>query len=204
MPLSQIHRPLLGPLLVAVLAVVCAMPATGRERPSTAPAARFLQATIDAALPLAIPPVNEAGDARLRGILNAALDFPNLTIFALGRYRADLDDAANTRAQAAIGDQLRALAYRAGAAYPTLALTVTGLRVDADGNRRVQSVARLPRVGAVEVEWILKMDGPSYRVVDIQSFGLTLRHFLRDWVTVLVAGQDPATVFGPPGAASPQ
>ena len=203
MPLSQIHRPLLGPLLVAVLAVVCAMPATGRERPSTAPAARFLQATIDAALPLAIPPVNEAGDARLRGILNAALDFPNLTIFALGHYVPTwtMPRTPGRRLRSAIN---YAPSPMAGAAYPTLALTVTGLRVDADGNRRVQSVARLPRVGAVEVESISKMDGPSYRVVDIQSFGLTLRHFLRDWVTVLVAGQDPATVFGPPGAASPQ
>ena len=136
MPLSQIHRLFLGALLAAALAVVCAMPAVGRERPSTAPAARFLQATIDAALPLAIPPVNEAGDTRLRGILDAALDFPDLTIFALGRYRADLDDAASGRAREAIGDQLRALAYRACEAYPTLALTVTGLRVDADGNRR--------------------------------------------------------------------
>lgn len=204
MPLSQTHRTLPIALLAAAFALVCAMPAAGRERPSTAPAARFLQATVDAALPLAMPPVNQAADVRLRGMVEAALDLADLTAFALGRYRADLDDGASERAQDTIGAQLRALAYRAGEAYPTLAVQITGLRIDAEGNRRVQSVARLPRIGAVEVEWILKLDGPSYRILDIQSFGLTLRHFLRDWVTVLVAGQDPATVFGPPGAASPQ
>lgn len=204
MPLSQIHRSLLGSLLAAALVLGCACPAVAHERPSTAPAARFVQATIDAALPLAMPPVSAVADTRLRGIMDAALDFPDLTVFALGRYRADLDNAASTRALDAIGDQLRALAYRAGEAYPTLAVTVTGLRIDAEGNRRIQSTARLPRIGAVDVEWILKADGASYRIVDIQAFGLTLRHFLRDWVTILVAGQDPAVVFGPPGAASPQ
>jgi ABC-type transporter MlaC component len=205
MPISQIHRsPLLGPLLAVALAVGYVTPIAAHERPATAPAARFLQATIDNALPLAMPPVSNAADARLRTTMDNALDFPGLTIFALGRYRAALDAEAVARAQGAIGEQLRALAYRAGEAYPTLALTVTGLRIDADGNRRIQSVVRLPKIGEVEVEWILKPDDGSYRILDIQAFGLTLRHFLRNWIAVVVAEADPATVFGPTGVASPE
>ena len=192
------------PVLAAILALGFATPSEAHERPSTAPAARFLQAAIDAALPLAMPPISAAADTRLQVIMDSALDLPDLTTFALGRYRGDLNSEATTRAQEAIGDQLRALAYRAGEAYPDLAITITGLRIDAEGNRRIQSVALLPSIGPVEVDWILKPQGSSYQISDVQAFGLTLRHFLRDWVTMLVAGRNPSAVFGPPGAASPQ
>ena len=208
MPISQIHRSPFGTLLAVAFALACALPAiapaVAHERPSTAPAARFLQAVIDNALPLAMPPVSTAVDARLRTAMDNALDLSDLTIFALGRYRAALDAEALARAQGAIGEQLRALAYRAGEAYPMLALTVTGLRIDAEGNRRVQSAARLPRIGEVEVEWTLRPEGSGYRIMDIQAFGLTLRHFLRNWIAVLIAGRDPGIVFGPAGAASPE
>jgi hypothetical protein len=56
------------------------------------------------------------------------------------------------------------------------------------------------------VDWTLVPTAAGYRVADVAAFGLTLRQFLRGWVTALVAAQggDATAVFNDGAATSPQ
>jgi hypothetical protein len=199
---SQIHSFCLA--LAATLA--WSVPAAAHERPATTPAARFVQATIDTAFALARPPMTLDENRRLESVIERSMDWSGLTQFAVGRYRADLEAAAMDAVKARLADRLGALARTAGRELGTLVLVVRDMRVDAEGNRHVTSTAILQRFGEVEVAWTLVpvQDG-GYRIVDIAALGLTLRHFLRGWVTSLIAdrGGDPGAVFGPPGNTSP-
>ena len=140
-------------------------------------------------------------------MIERSMDWPGLTQFAVARYRADLDGEAMDAVKARLAERLAALARTAGRELDRLVLVVRDMRVDADGTRRVASTAILPRFGEVEVTWTLvpAQDG-GYRIVDIAALGLTLRQFLRGWVTGLIAdrGGDPAAVFAPSASPSSQ
>src|SRR5690242_18949547 len=62
--------------------------AIARERPETAPAARFLQDTINDAIDLARPPVAAQAESGLDALVVISIDLANLTHFALGQYGA--------------------------------------------------------------------------------------------------------------------
>jgi hypothetical protein len=141
---------------------------------------------------------------RLESVIERSMDWSGLTQFAVGRYRADLEGGAMPAVKARLAERLGALARTAGGELDALVLVVRDLQIDAEGNRKVTSTAILQRFGEVEVTWTLvpARDG-GYRIVDIAALGLTLRHFLRGWVTSLIAdrGGDPAAVFAPPTAS---
>lgn len=199
-------------LLPAVLAAtLCGGDATARERPETAPAAQFLRGTIDRALDLARPPVSQQAGSHLAALINEAMDWKSLTHFALGQYGANLNSAAMSAATTRLEDQLTILARQAGFEWPTMTVEVHGMRIDPDGSRRILSTATVPRFGEVEVEWTLapvSVDRPTtgYRIEDIKALGMTLRQFLRGWVSGLVAahGGDAAAAFADPSGGSPQ
>jgi hypothetical protein len=110
------------------------------------------------------------------------------------------------RVRAEIQAQLGTLARRAGRELPGLALAIEDMRIDPDGNRHVLGTATVPRFGEVAVEWTLAPARNGYRIADIKALGITLRLFLRTWVTGLIAAKDgdAAAAFGAPAAASPQ
>ena len=168
--------------LAAAIALWCG-PAWAHERPTTTPAARFLQDQIDRALVLARPPVSGKASDALDILIRVAIDWPSLTRYAIGHYRAKLDAGGLSEVGAQLERQLGLLARRAGKEMPTLTIALRGLRLDADGNRRVLSTADVPRFGQIEVEWTLRPTATGYRVSDISALGLTLRQFLRGWVT---------------------
>jgi hypothetical protein len=192
--------------LAAMMIAVGCGPAAARERPATTPAARFLQDKIDRALTLARPPVSAKDSGDLDILIRDAMDWPSLSRFAIGRYRASLDEGGLSDASARLERQLGLLARRAGKDMPTLAIVLRGMRIDAEGNRRMLSTATVPRLGAIEMEWTLRPTPTGYRVADIAAMGLTLRQFLRGWITGLIAAQggDPAAVFNDAASASPQ
>jgi hypothetical protein len=181
-------------------------PAAAHERPTTTPAARFLQDQIDRALMLAKPPVSRRAGDELDILIRDAMDWPNLTKYAIGHYGARLDAGGLSEVGAQLERQLGLLARRAGKEMPTLTIALRGLRIDAEGNRRLLSTADVPRFGEIEVEWTLRPTATGYRVSDISALGLSLRQFLRGWVTSLVAAQggDPTAVFNGEAGASPQ
>jgi hypothetical protein len=196
--------------LATAIALWCSS-ASAHERPATAPAARFLQEHIDRALVLARPPVSRKDNDELAILIRDAIDWPTLTRYAIGHYGAKLDAGGLSEVGAQLEQQLGQLARRAGKEMPTLTIALRGLRIDSDGNRHVLSTAGVPRFGAIEVEWTLRPTATGYRVSDISALGLSLRQFLRGWVTSLVAAQggDPTAVFnGEPSdsdaGASPQ
>jgi hypothetical protein len=200
---SQIH------LFCFTLAIALASPglAAARERPATTPAARFLQNAVETAFELVRPPMSAKADATLQSMIEDSMDWPGLTQFAIARYRSDLNERAMSAVKLTLAEQLGALARTAGRELGTLDLVVRDMRVDAEGMRHVVSTATLPRFGEVEVRWTLvpAQDG-GYRIADIAALGLTLRHFLRGWVTGVIAdpGGDPGAVFGPPANTSPK
>lgn len=195
---SQIRT--IGLLLMAA-ASGCG-PASAHERPTTTPAARFLEGTFEAAFGLVRPPVAPQADATLATLIRDSMDWPSLTPFAIGRYRADLGDRDMGAVRARLERQLRDLARRAGVELPTMTLAIHDMRIDPEGNRHVLSTATLPRFGEVEVEWTLAPAGSGYRIADIAAFGLTLRQFLRNWIATLVAarGGDAGAVFAAPSS----
>jgi hypothetical protein len=180
--------------------------ASAHERPITTPAARFLQDQIDRALVLARPPVSGKASDALDILIRDAIDWPSLTRYAIGHYGAKLDAGGLSDVGAQLERQLGLLARRAGKEMPTLTIALRGLRIDVEGNRRVVSTADVPRFGKIEVEWTLRPTATGYRVSDISALGLSLRQFLRGWVTSLVAAQggDPRAVFDSEAGASPQ
>ena len=191
--------------LAAAIALWCG-PAWAHERPTTTPAVHFLQDHIERALVLARPPVSDkAGDA-LDILIRDAIDWPSLTRYAIGHYGAKLDAGGLSEVGAQLERQLGLLARRAGKEMPTLTIAPRGLRIDAEGNRHVLSTADVPRFGEIEVEWTLRPTATGYRVSDISALGLSLRQFLRGWVTSLVAAQggDPTAVFNGEASTSPQ
>jgi hypothetical protein len=195
--------------LCALGAVLSVAPASAHEQPTTTPAARFLQGTVETALGLVHPPMTAKTDRDLDALIRDSMDWPSLTQFAIGHYRADLDSKGMRGVRARIEEQLGDLARRAGLELPTMTLAVHDMRIDRDGNRHVLSIATLPRFGEIEVDWTLAPGaGGGYRISDIAAFGLTLKQFLRGWVTSLVAAQggDAANTFAPPPgpAVSPQ
>jgi len=202
MSLSQIR---LLCLLLTVAAFCCG-PVAAHERPTTTPAVRFLQGAIERAFDLARPPVSAKASADLDIVIRDAMDWPGLTQFAIGHYGAHLNEGGLSDAAARLERQLGILARRAGKEMPTLTLAIHDMRIDPDGNRRILSTATLPRFGEIEVEWTLAPTATGYRVADIAAFGLTLRQFLRGWVTGLVAAQggDATAVFNDGAASSPQ
>ena len=181
-------------------------PAAAHERPTTTPAARFLQDNIDRALMLAKPPISRKSGDALDILIRDAMDWPNLTRYAIGHYGARLDAGGLSDAGAQLERQLGLLARRAGKEMPTLTIALRGLRIDSEGNRHLLSTANVPRFGEIEVEWTLRPTATGYRISDISALGLSLRQFLRGWVTSLVAAQggDPAAVFNSEAGASPQ
>lgn len=201
MHLGQIR--LIG--LAAAIALLCG-PAWAHERPTTTPAARFLQDQIERALVLARPPVSGKASDALDILIRDAIDWPSLTRYAIGQYGAKLDAGGLSEMGAQLEQQLGHLARRAGKEMPTLTIALRGLRIDSDGNRRVLSTADVPRFGPIEVEWTLRPTATGYRVSDISALGLSLRQFLRGWVTNLVAAQggDPTAVFSGEAGASPR
>lgn len=144
---------------------------------------------------------------RLDFMIERSMDWAGLAQFAVARYRAELDGGAMDAVAARLAERLAALARTAGRELEGLDLVVRDMRLEADGTRRVMSTATLQRFGEVEVTWTLvpTQDG-GYRIADIAALGLTLRHFLRGWVTGLIAdrGGDPAAVVAPPTAPTPQ
>ncbi len=191
--------------LMAAFMLLCG-PAAAHERPTTTPAARFLQDNIDRALMLAKPPVSRKSGDELDILIRDAMDWPNLTRYAIGHYGARLDAGGLSDAGAQLERQLGQLARRAGKEMPTLTIALRGLRIDPEGNRHLLSSANVPRFGEIEVEWTLRPTAAGYRISDISALGLSLRQFLRGWVTSLVAAQggDPAAVFNGEAGASPQ
>jgi hypothetical protein len=130
------------------------------------------------------------------------MDWPGLTQFAIGRYRADLKDGEMGGVTARLEQQLGALARRAGAELPTMTVAIHDMRIDSDGSRHVLSTATLPRFGEIEVEWTLVPAANGYQITDIAAFGLTLRQFLRNWITTLVTAQggDADATFAAPSS----
>lgn len=191
--------------LAIAIALLCG-PASARERPTTTSAARFLQDQIERALVLARPPVSRKEGDELDILIRDAIDWPALTRYAIGHYGAKLDAGGLSDVGAQLERQLGLLARRAGKEMPTLSIALRGLRIDADGDRHVLSTADVPRFGEIEVEWTLRPTATGYRLSDISALGLSLRQFLRGWVTSLVAAQggDPAAVFNGEASASPQ
>jgi hypothetical protein len=181
-------------------------PAWARERPTTVPAARFLQDTIDRAFALVRPPVSNQAASDLAEMIEGAMDWPALTRFAIGHYAADLDADGMRSVTRRLEERLAILARRAGTELPGMTVTVRDLRIDPDGSRRILSTATVPRFGEVEVEWTLAPAPSGYRIADIKALGLTLRQFLRSWVAGLVAarGGDAAATFGEGADTSPQ
>jgi hypothetical protein len=187
--------------LSAMIAVLTLVPAWGREQPNTTAAARFLQDTVATALALVHPPTTTRADRDLDALIRDSMDWPGLIRFAIGHYRADLDDRGIHGASARIEEQLRGLARRAGVEFPAMTLAVQDMRIDREGYRHVLSIATLPRFGEIEVDWTLApAAGGGYRISDIAAFGLTLKQFLRGWITSLVAAQgcDAAEAFKTP------
>lgn len=198
---SQTH--LIG--LAAVIILLCG-PAAAHERPTTTPAARFLQDHVDRALVLARSPVSRKESGELDILIRDAIDWPSLTGYALGHYGDKLDAGGLSEAGARLEQQLGQLARRAGREMPMLSIALKGLQIDGDGNRHILSIADVPRFGEIEVEWTLRPTATGYRVSDISALGLSLRQFLRGWVAALVAarGGDPAVAFSDGAGASPQ
>lgn len=191
--------------LMTAFMLLCG-PAAAHERPTTTPAARFLQDNIGRALMLAKPPVSRKSGDELDILIRDAMDWQNLTQYAIGHYGARLDAGGLSDAGAQLERQLGQLARRAGKEMPTLTIALRGLRIDPEGNRHLLSTANVPRFGEIEVEWTLRPTATGYRVSDISALGLSLRQFLRGWVTSLVAAQggDPTAVFNGKSGASPQ
>jgi hypothetical protein len=189
-----------------VVAALCCGPALARERPATAPAAQFLQDTVERAFALVRPPVSGEAGSDLAALIERSMDWPALTRFAIGRYGATLDADGMTAATETLERQLEALARRAGTDLPGTAIAVRDMRIDPDGYRRILSTAAVPRFGEIEVEWTLVPSATGYRITDIKALGLSLRQFLRGWVSSLVAarGGDAAAAFEEGTAASPQ
>ena len=191
--------------LLVIIALLC-RPAAAHELPTTTPAARFLQDNLDKALFLAHPPVSAKASADLDIVIRDAMDWPSLTQFAIGHYGASLDEGGRSDAAARLEGQLGILARRAGRELPAMTIAIHDMRIDPDGNRHVLSTATVPRFGEIEVEWTLTPTATGYRIADIKALGLTLRQFLRGWVTALVAAQggNAAAVFNDSGASSSQ
>jgi hypothetical protein len=198
---SQIH----AFCLLAMIALMCG-PALAHERPTTTPAARFLQDILGRALLLARPPVSAKAGGDLDIVIRDAMDWPSLTQFAIGHYGARLNEGGLSDAAARLERQMGLLARRAGKEMPTLTIAIRDMRIDPDGKRHVLSTATVPRLGEIEVDWTLAPTATGYRVTDIAALGLTLRQFLRGWVTGLVAAQggDATAVFNDRAGASPQ
>lgn len=192
-------------LAVLVLAAFGCGTALARERPVTAPAARFLQDTLDRAFGLARPPVSEQAASDLADLVGRAMDWPALSRFAIGHYGARLDAHGMGRVTERLERHVTTLARRAGAEFPTLTVAIHDLRLDPDGSRRILSTATVPRFGVVEVQWTLVPGQSGYRIADVKALGMTLSQFLRSWVASLVAAQggDAAATFGNP-ATSPR
>ena len=201
---SQIHLIRLIGLVTAIM-LLCG-PAWAHERPTTTPAARFLQDHIHRALVLAKPPVSGKASDELDILIRDAMDWANLTQYAIGHYGTKLDAGGLSDVGAQLERQLGLLARRAGKEMPALTIALRDLRIDPEGNRHVLSTANVPRFGEIEVEWTLRPTAGGYRVADISALGLSLRQFLRGWVTGLVAAQggDPTAVFNGEADASPQ
>ena len=181
-------------------------PAWAHERPTTTPGARFLQDNIERALVLAKPPVSGKASDELDILIRDAMDWTDLTQYAIGHYGTKLDAGGLSDVGAQLEHQLGLLARRAGKEMPALTIALRDLRIDPEGNRHVPSTADVPRFGEIEVEWTLRPTASGYRVSDISALGLSLRQFLRGWVTSLVAAQggDPTAVFNGEAGASPR
>src|SRR5262245_12219231 len=134
--------------LAAAIALLC-FPAWAHERPTTTPAARFLQDNIERALVLAKPPVSRKSGDELDILIRDAMDWPNLTQYAVGHYGVKLDAGGLSEVGAQLERQLGLLARRAGKEMPALTIALRGLRIDADGSRHVFSTADVPRFGEI-------------------------------------------------------
>lgn len=203
---SQIRLLCLTALIAAQLvALPCRAPATAHEQPTTTPAARFLQDSIAHALILTRPPVAPQAGPELQALFLDSMDWPTLTQFAIGRYATGLGEDRMGDVTISLERQLESMALRVGREMPTMTIAIHSMRIDSDGSRHILSTATVPRFGEVEVEWTLVSSQTGYRIADIRALGLTLRQFLRSWVTSLVAARDgdaAAAFENPPGASS--
>ncbi|HET6158538.1 MAG TPA: hypothetical protein VFE34_09355 [Dongiaceae bacterium] len=194
------------PLFLILAAAAFCAPAAAHERPTTTPAAQFLQGTLEQAFDLVRPPMASEANEDLIVLIERAMDWPSLTRFAVGHYGTGLSVGGMGVVTARLEQQLGLLARRAGTELPTMTIAIHDMRINPDGTRQVLSTATVPKYGEVEVEWTLARTQLGYRIADIRAFGLTLRQFLRGWVASLIAAQggDAAAVFGKRVGSSPQ
>ena len=87
-------------------------PASAHEQPTTTPVARFLQGTIETAFDLVRPPVTVKANRDLDALIRDSMDWPGLTQFASGHYRANLDSTGMGGVRSRLAEQLGVLARR--------------------------------------------------------------------------------------------
>src|SRR5688500_11528998 len=109
---SQMHLIRLIGLAIAI-ALLCG-PASAHERPTPAPAARFLPDLIDRSLGLAGPPFSGKAGGALEILIRDASDWPALARYASGLHGAKLDPGGVSEVGAQVEQQLGNLARREG------------------------------------------------------------------------------------------
>jgi phospholipid transport system substrate-binding protein len=112
--------------------------------------------------------------AALSDLLRDGLDLRTIGDFVLGRYADQLDDVAEARFRDAFSDYVVRTYARLLARQSIDAVVVTGARAIGPYTAAVSTRIRRGEDRSASWTWRLHRDGGTYRVVDLQTAGVSL------------------------------
>lgn len=124
---------------------------------------------------------------RFRTLLTENFDVPTIGRFALGRYWRVATEQERSEYMNLFGDMLVATYANRFAEYQGEQVRVTGSRTTPEGDIIVASdVARPNQPAPNKVDWFLRRDGSTFKVVDVRVEGVSMAITQRDEFAAII------------------
>lgn len=117
---------------------------------------------------------------RFRALLVENFDVPTIARFVIGRYWRVASEAERREYMGLFTDMLVATYASRFAEYQGEQLRTTGSRTTAESDIIVTSDVVRSGAQTAKVEWILRRDGSSFRIVDVRVEGVSMAITQRD------------------------
>jgi phospholipid transport system substrate-binding protein len=117
---------------------------------------------------------------RFRTMLTENFDVPTIARFVIGRYWRVANEQERQEYMRLFTDMLVGMYASRFSEYQGEQVRTTGSRSNAEGDIFVNSDVVRPQGQPAKVEWVLRREGPSFKIVDVRVEGVSMAITQRD------------------------
>jgi phospholipid transport system substrate-binding protein len=133
----------------------------------------------------------EQREARLSELVKMSFDVPSISRFVLGRYWATATTAERNDFTNVFEHYMVHIYASRFSQYPDAEVRMTGEREEANGRVVVHSQIRWPgSPQPAKVDWWVRKNGDSYRILDVNIAGVSQLLTLRDEFSAIIQQHD--------------